>query len=63
MPMKYLHDNTNESENKYIKITKFSFGIMCALTGRHQFLDDLRNLSIPKMIDNAMSLLMGQSVE
>ncbi len=61
--LKYFYGNTNESENKYIEITQFSFEIMCAVTGCNQFIDDLWNPSIPKMIDNSVIMLMGQSLE
>jgi hypothetical protein len=61
--LKYLYVNTNESENKFIEITDFSFEIMCETDNCRQFLDDLWNISLPKMIDNAILLLMNQSVE
>jgi hypothetical protein len=61
--LKYLYGNTNESENKFIEITDFSFEIMREADNCHQFVDDLWNTSIPKMIDNSILLLMNQSVE
>ena len=61
--LKYLYGNTNESVNKYMEITQFSFEIMRATIDCRQFIDDLWNPSMPKMIDNSIILLMGQSVE
>lgn len=61
--LRYLYGNTNESENKFVEITDFSFEIIRETDNCHQFLDDLWNTSIPKMIDNAILLLMNQSVD
>lgn len=61
--LKYLYGNTNESENKYVEITEFSFEVMRATNNCRQFVDELWNTSIPKMIDNSIILLMNQSVE
>jgi hypothetical protein len=59
----YLYGNTGESVNKYIEICQFAFEIMQSPNNYHQFVDDQWNTTIPKMIDNAIILLMGKSVK
>jgi hypothetical protein len=59
----YLYGNTGESENKYLEICQFAFEIMQSPNNYHQFLDNQWNTTIPKMIDNAIILLMEKSVK
>ena len=59
----YLYGNTGESENKYLEICQFAFEIMHSPNNYRQFLDNQWNTTIPKMIDNAIILLMGKSVK
>ena len=62
----YFYGNTNESAqsvNKYIEIIKFSFEIMNKSANWTNYLDNDWNTTVPKMIDNAIILLVGKSVE
>lgn len=61
--LSYLYGNTGESENKYIEICQFAFEIMQSSNNYQQFLDNQWNTTIPKMIDNAIILLMEKSVK
>lgn len=60
--LKYLYGNTGESEHKFAEIADFSFNIMRETDNCRRFIDDRWNTSIPKMIDNAILLLMNKSV-
>ena len=57
------YGNTNESINKYIEIIKFSFEIMNMPENWKDYLDNGWNTTVPKMIDNAIILLMEKSVK
>lgn len=59
----YFYGNTNESVNKYVEITELSFEILNMSESWEKFLDNGWNTSIPKMIDNAVILLVGKSVK
>jgi hypothetical protein len=59
----YLYGNTNESVNKYVEICQFVFEIMQPPNNYHQFLDNQWNTTIPKVINNAIILLMEKSVK
>ena len=60
--LKYFFGNTEESENKFLDIIDFSFDVMRLPENWTQYLDSVWNKTIPKMIDNAIILLVGQSV-
>jgi len=64
MPMdgKYtLHYfNAGESVNKYLEIIEFSFEIMRMQEDWERYLDDKWNTTVPKMIDNAIILLVQE---
>lgn len=57
----YFYGNVNESMNKYIEIVEFSFEIMEKSTNWNALLDNGWNTTVPKMIDNAIILLVGRS--
>jgi hypothetical protein len=62
----YFYGNTNESAHsvdKYIEITKFSFEIINKSENWSNYLDNGWNTTVPKMIDNAIILLVGKSVK
>lgn len=54
--LKYLYNNNHESSNRYIEIFEFMYEIIEILKEIHaeRYLDDLRNQTIPKLIDNAI---------
>lgn len=59
----YIYGNTNESINKYIEIIEFSFDIIESINDWNGYLDNQWNVSPPKIIDNAIILLVGKSVK
>jgi hypothetical protein len=61
--LKYFFGNTGESENKFLDIIDFCFDVMRLPEHWTQYLDNVWNKTIPKMIDNAILLLVGQSVK
>jgi len=61
--LSYFYGNTNESINKYIEIINFSFEIMNMSENWKDYLDNGWNTTVPKMIDNAIILLMEKSVK
>ena len=59
----YFYGNDSESVNKYIEIIIFSFEVMKKPENWNKFLDNGWNTTIPKMIDNAIILLVGKSLK
>jgi len=59
----YFYGNMSESVNKYIEICQFVFELMQSHNNYQQFLDNQWNTTVPKMIDNAIILLMGKSIK
>lgn len=60
--LSYFYGNTGESLNKYIEIIKFSLEIINMPENWENYLDDGWNSTVPKMIDNAIILLVGRSI-
>lgn len=58
----YFYENTGESLNKYVEIIEFSHEIMKRPENWDNYLDNKWNTTVPKLIDNAIILLMGKSV-
>jgi hypothetical protein len=56
----YLYNSTYESVKRYIEVIQFSFEIMRVLDDCQKLLDNQWNQTIPKMIDNAIILLMNE---
>ncbi|MGB2807490.1 MAG: hypothetical protein WBC22_07110 [Sedimentisphaerales bacterium] len=65
MPMDGKHTlhyfNAGESVNKYLEIIEFSFEIMDMEDNWQKYLSGDWNTTVPKMIDNAIILLVGKS--
>lgn len=61
--LQYFYGNTNESIYKYMEIMDFSFEILRDRTKVEIHLDNEWNRSVPKLIDNAIILLVGKSVK
>ena len=51
--LRFFFGNTNESESYFLKIFGYSYEIAKKIDLR-QFLDKTWNLSVPKVIDNAI---------
>jgi hypothetical protein len=60
--LSYFYGNTGESLNKYIEVTELAYEIMKMPENWADYLDDKWNTTVPKMIDNAIILLVGESV-
>jgi len=58
----YFYNNSNESINKYLEIVEFSFDIINSVDNWEQYLDNNMNSSAPKLVDNAIILLVGKSI-
>jgi len=58
----FFYGHTGESLNKYLEIIDFSREIIRNNENLIMFIDDNWNKSIPKMIDNSILLLVGESV-
>jgi len=58
----YFYGNTGESPNKYVEIIELSFEIMNMAGNWSTYLDSNWNRTVPKMIDNAIILLVGKSI-
>lgn len=58
----FYENNTYESVTKYIEIIELSYEIMNMPEDWDNYLDDTWNTTVPKMIDNAIILLVGKSV-
>ena len=61
--LNYLYGNTSESPNKYIEIIRLSYEIMNEHEYFETYMDDGWNTSVPKLIDNAIILLVGISIK
>ena len=61
--LRYFYGNTNESLNKFIEIFKLTQEIEYMPVDWEDYLDDNWNTSVPKLIDNAIILLVGESVK
>ena len=61
--LSYFYGNTGESLNKYIEIIKLSYEIISRPENWENYLDNNWNTTVPKMIDNAIILLVGKSVK
>ena len=61
--LSYFYGNTGESKNKYIEIIELSYEIMRMPENWEGYLDNRWNTTVPKMIDNAIILLVGKSVK
>jgi len=59
----YFYGNKSESVYKYIEIIELSFEIMKKLENWNDFLDNEWNATVPKIIDNAIILLVGKSLK
>jgi hypothetical protein len=60
--LNYIYNNTNESIKKYLEIVEFSFEIINSIDNWAQYLDNNMNASAPKLVDNAIILLVGRSI-
>lgn len=60
--LQYFYNNTGESSNKFIEITNVAFDIMGMEENWAAHLDQMWNVSVPKMIDNAVLLIEGRSL-
>ena len=58
----YFYKTTNESKQKYLEIMDVCFEIMQQPVNWMIYLDNNWNTTIPKMIDNAIILLVGKSI-
>ena len=61
--LSYFYGNGSESLKRYIEIIEFSFKIMNRNENWTTYLDNVWNTTIPKMIDNAIILLVGKRVK
>lgn len=61
--LSYFYGNTGESINKYIEIIELSYEIINRTENWDNYLDYNWNTTVPKMIDNAIILLVGKSVK
>lgn len=58
----YFYGNTGESINKYVELTAVGLEMLTQRNNWDQFLDDKWNQTPPKLIDNAVILLMKQHI-
>ena len=58
--LKYFFGNTSESLNKYCQIIKFSLEIMKTKIDWDNYFDDQWNITVPKIVDNAIILIQGE---
>ncbi len=61
--LSYFYGNAGESPNKYIEIIELSYEIISRPENWENYLDNNWNTTVPKMIDNAIILLVGKSVK
>jgi len=61
--LQYFYGNANESTDKYIEIIELSYEIIGMNENWWKYLDKGWNTTIPKMIDNAIILLIGKSIK
>jgi hypothetical protein len=57
----YLYGTTYESIFRYKEIIQFSFEVINSIDNWTQYLDNNWNTSAPKLIDNAIILMVGES--
>jgi hypothetical protein len=57
----FFYGNHNESVDKYIEVTELALDIMAMPDNWQNYLDDVWNTSVPKMIDNAILLIEENS--
>jgi hypothetical protein len=60
--LKYFFGNTGESENKFLEIVHLTFEIITSDGDLSSYIDNGWNKTIPKIIDNAIILLVRESV-
>jgi len=60
--LRYFYGNDNESIHKYVDIIELSLEIMARPEKWDAYFDSDWNTTLPKIIDNAIILLMGRSV-
>ena len=60
--LQFFYGNTGESPEKYLEIIELTFEIMAVGEYWPDYLDDVWNTSVPKMIDNAVLLIEGRSL-
>ena len=61
--LNYFYNNTGESKQKYLAIMDICFEIMQKDENWGNYLDNKWNTTVPKMIDNAILLLVGKSLK
>jgi len=61
--LSYFYGHTGESVNKYVEIIGLLYEIMNKPENWNNYLDNNWNTSVPKMVDNAIILLVGKSVK
>jgi hypothetical protein len=61
--LKYFYGNTGESPDKYFEIIEVCHEIMSMDEDWERYLDDGWNKTIPKLVDNAIILLVGESIK
>jgi hypothetical protein len=61
--LKYFYNNTQESKSKYLEIMDVCLEIMQHPVNWAKHLDNNWNTTIPKLIDNAIILLVGKSTK
>ncbi|MBN2572197.1 MAG: hypothetical protein JXA68_08725 [Ignavibacteriales bacterium] len=59
----FFYNNTNESKSKYLEIMDICLEIMGIRYNWNRHLDNKWNVTVPKMIDNAILLLVGKSIK
>lgn len=60
--LSFLYTNNNESVDRYLEIVRFSFELMKNPIDFSKYLDQQWNQTVPKLIDNAIILIMGKSL-
>lgn len=60
--LSFLYTNNNESVDRYLEIVRFSFELMKNSIDFSKYLDQQWNQTVPKLIDNAIILIMGKSL-
>jgi hypothetical protein len=60
--LKYLYNNTYDSINRYVEVIELSFEVINNIENWTQYLDNTWNTSAPKLIDNAIILIVGESI-
>jgi hypothetical protein len=59
----YLYNNTSESKEKYLEIIDMSIELIQGNIHWIKYLDNNWNTTLPKMIDNAIIILVGKSLK